>query len=67
MARHEVTQYYERRKVVTTRELPRADMTIEGELNAGRREESSEDDDVEDGTYVPSPRGSSSWLRKGPC
>jgi hypothetical protein len=54
-ARHEVTQYYKRRKVVTRRELPRADMTIEGEPNAARGEESSEDDDVEDETYVPSP------------
>jgi hypothetical protein len=54
-ARHEVTQYYERRKVVTTRELPRANMTIEGEPSVGRREESSENDDVEDETYVPCP------------
>jgi hypothetical protein len=55
-ARHEVTQYYERRKVVTRRELPRADMTIESEQSAAREEASSEDDDVEDETYVPSPR-----------
>jgi hypothetical protein len=54
-ARHEVTQYYERRKVVTRRELPRADMTIDGEPSAARGEESSKDDDAEDETYVPSP------------
>jgi hypothetical protein len=39
-ARHEITQYYERRKVVTRRELPRVDMTIEGEPNAARGEKS---------------------------
>jgi hypothetical protein len=55
-ARHEVTQYYERRKVVTRRELPRADMIIEGEPNAAKGEESSVDNDQEDETYVPSPR-----------
>jgi hypothetical protein len=55
-ARHEVTQYYERRKVMIRRELPQADMTIEGEPSVARGEESSEDDDVEDETYVPSPR-----------
>jgi hypothetical protein len=55
-ARHEVTQYYERRKVVTRRELPRANMTIEGEPSAAREEARSKDDDVEDETYVPSPR-----------
>jgi hypothetical protein len=52
---HEVTQYYERRKVVTRTELPRTDMTIEGEPIAARKEASSEDDDVEE-IYVPSPR-----------
>jgi hypothetical protein len=55
-ARHGVTQFYQRRKLVTSRELPRADMTIEGEPSAARREESSEDDDVEDETYVASPQ-----------
>jgi hypothetical protein len=55
-ARHEVTQYYERRKVVTRRELPRANMTIEGEPSAAREEASLVDDVVEDETYVPSPR-----------
>jgi hypothetical protein len=54
-ARHEVTQYYERRKVVTRRELSRADITINGEPSGDREEASSEDDDVEDETYVPSP------------
>jgi hypothetical protein len=31
-------------------------MTIEGESSAVREEASLEDDDVEDETYVPSPR-----------
>jgi hypothetical protein len=64
-ARHEVTQYYERRKVVTRRELPRADMTIEGEPSAAREEASSEDDDVEDETYEPSPRAQPHGQGKG--
>jgi hypothetical protein len=55
-ASHEVTQYYERRKVVTRRELPQADMTIEGEPSAARGEESSKNDDVKDEMYAPSPR-----------
>jgi hypothetical protein len=55
-ARHDLTQYYQRRKVVSTRELPRADMTVEDELSVAREKECSEDDDVLDETYVPSPR-----------
>jgi hypothetical protein len=55
-AMHEVTQYYERSNVVTRRELSRADMIIEGEPSVAREEASSEDDDVEDETYVPLPR-----------
>jgi hypothetical protein len=54
-ARHDVTQFYQRRKIVSRRELPRADMTIEDNLSLAREEESSEDDDVEDDTYMPSP------------
>jgi hypothetical protein len=64
-ARNEVTQYYKRIKVVTRRELPRADMTIEGEPSAAREEASSEDDDVEDETYVPSPRAQPHGQGKG--
>jgi hypothetical protein len=64
-ARHEVTQYYERRKVVTRRELPLADMTIGGEPSVAREEASSEDDDVEDETYVPSPRAQPHSRGKG--
>jgi hypothetical protein len=41
---------------VTRRELPRADMTIEDNTCPVREEESSEDDDVKDDTYVPSLR-----------
>jgi hypothetical protein len=55
-ARHDVTQICQRRKIVSRRELPRADMTIEGDPSPAREEESSEDDDVEDDTNVPSPR-----------
>jgi hypothetical protein len=57
-ARHEVTQTYQRRpiiKVASRRELPRADMIIEDNPNPARDEESSDDDDVEDDTYMPSP------------
>jgi hypothetical protein len=64
-ARHEVTQYYERKNVVTRRELPRADMTIEGEPSAAREEASLEDDDVEDETCVPSPRAQPHSRGKG--
>jgi hypothetical protein len=63
--RHEVTQYYERRKVATRRELPRADMTIEGKPSAAREEARSMDDDVEDETYVPSPRAQPRSQGKG--
>jgi hypothetical protein len=55
-ARHDLTQYYQRRKVVSTRELPRADMTVEDEPSVAREKESSEDDDVLDETDVPSPQ-----------
>jgi hypothetical protein len=55
-ARHGVMQYYQRRKTVTRRELPQADMTIEDNPSPAREDESLEDDDVEDDTYVPSPR-----------
>jgi hypothetical protein len=41
---------------VSRRQLPQADMTIEDNPNPAREEESLEDDDVEDDTYVPSPR-----------
>jgi hypothetical protein len=64
-ARHDVIHFYLRRKVVSRRELPRADMTIEGEPSAVREEESSEDDDVEDYTYVPSPWATIHGCRKG--
>jgi hypothetical protein len=49
-ARHDVTHFFQRRKLVSRRELPRADMTIEGEPSVAREEERSEDDDVEDDT-----------------
>jgi hypothetical protein len=55
-ARHDVTQFYQRRKNVSRRELPQGDMTIEENPSPTREEEGSEDDDVEDDTYVPSPQ-----------
>jgi hypothetical protein len=55
-ARHDVTQFYQWRKIVCRRELPRGDMSIEGDPSPAREEEGSEDDDVEDDTYVPSLR-----------
>jgi hypothetical protein len=54
-ARHDMTQFYQRRKIVSRRQLPQADMTIEDNPNPAREEESLEDDDVEDDTYMPSP------------
>jgi hypothetical protein len=47
-ARHEITQFYERRK------LPRGDMMIVDD--ADPNDNSSLNEDVEDETYVPSPR-----------
>jgi hypothetical protein len=57
-ARHDVTQFYQWRGVKRTtsrQDLPRADMAINGDPNPNFSS-SSEDDDVEDDTYVPSPR-----------
>jgi hypothetical protein len=49
-ARHEITQFYERRR------LPRGDMMIGDDPDPN--DNSSSDKDVEDETYVPSP-----WAR----
>jgi hypothetical protein len=54
-ARHDVTQFYQRKKDVSRREMPRRVMTIIGDPNPDNSS-SSLDDDVEHGTYVPSPR-----------
>jgi hypothetical protein len=57
-ARHDVAQFYQRhpsKRTVSRRELPRADTTIETQSPA-REEASSAEDDVEDETYLPSPR-----------
>jgi hypothetical protein len=57
-ARYNVTQFYKRRGVKRTtswQDLPRGDMTISGDPNP-RANSSSEDDDVEDDTYMSSPR-----------
>jgi hypothetical protein len=56
-ARHDVTQYYQRRSVKRTtsqQQLPRGDMLINGAPDSNAN--SSSDDDVEDETYMPSPR-----------
>jgi hypothetical protein len=50
-----VTQFYQRRKDVSRREMPRGVMTINGDLNPDNSSNSS-DDDTEDNTYVPSLR-----------
>jgi hypothetical protein len=58
-ARHDVTQFYQYRpskRNMSRQELPRADMTIEDQPNAVREDKSPDDDDVEDGTYMSSPR-----------
>jgi hypothetical protein len=57
-ARHEVTQYYQRRsfqRTTSRQNLPRRDMTVSNVPNPGSSNSSS-DDDVEDDTYMPSPR-----------
>jgi hypothetical protein len=67
-ASHDVTQTYQRRpfkKTVSRRELPRTDMIIEDAHGSVREEESSDDDDVENDTYIPSPRSSTHWRGKG--
>jgi hypothetical protein len=57
-ARHDVTQFYKRRGVKRTtsrQDLPRGDMKISGDPNPSANS-SSEDDDVEDDTYMTSPQ-----------
>jgi hypothetical protein len=55
-ARHDVTHFYQRKKVVSRRDLPRVDMIVDENPSLAREVESSEDEDVEDETYMPSPR-----------
>jgi hypothetical protein len=50
-----VTQFYERRKVVSRKEMPRGDMIISGDPNPDNSSSSS-NGNIEDDTYVPSPR-----------
>jgi hypothetical protein len=54
-ARHDMTQFYQRKKDVSRREMPRGVMTISGDPNSDNFSSSS-DDDIGDDTYVPSPR-----------
>jgi hypothetical protein len=55
MARHDVTQFYQRKKDVTRKEMPRGVMIISGYPNPDKSSSSS-DNDIEDDAYVPSPR-----------
>jgi hypothetical protein len=67
-ARHDVTQFYQRRahkKTVTRRELPQAGMAIKCAQSLVREEASSDDDDVEDETYIPTPRAPHHGKGKG--
>jgi hypothetical protein len=54
-ARHDVTQFYQRKKDVSRREMLRGVMTINSDPNPNNSFSSS-DDDIEDDTYVSSPR-----------
>jgi hypothetical protein len=49
-----VTQFYQRKKDVSRKEMPRGVMIISGDPNPDNFSSSS-DDDIEDDTYVPSP------------
>jgi hypothetical protein len=53
-ARHDGTQFYQKRKDMPRREMPRGVMTISGDPDSNNSS-SSLDDDVEDDTYMPSP------------
>jgi hypothetical protein len=56
-SRHDMTQFYQRRKDVSRREMSREVMTISDDPNPNNSSSSS-DDDIEDDTYVSSP-----WAR----
>jgi hypothetical protein len=53
-AMHDMTQFYQRKKDVSRRKMPRGAMTISGDSNPDNSSSSS-DDDIEDDAYVPSP------------
>jgi hypothetical protein len=56
--RHDVTQFYQRRSIKQTssrQQMPRGDMSVSGDPSPDNSNNSSEDE-VEDETYVPSPR-----------
>jgi hypothetical protein len=54
-ASHELTQFYQRRKDVSRKEMPIGDMTINGDPNPDNSSISL-DNDIKDDTYVPSTR-----------
>jgi hypothetical protein len=53
--RHDMTQFYQRKKDVSRREMRRRVMTISGDPNPDNSSSSS-DNDIDDDTYVHSPR-----------
>jgi hypothetical protein len=54
-ARHDMTQFYQKRRDVSRKEMPRGVLIISGDPNPDNSSSSS-DDDIEDDTYVSSPR-----------
>jgi hypothetical protein len=57
-ARHDVTQFYQRRcvkRTVSRQDLSIGSFTVEGGSNSSHNTTSSDDEEEE--TYVPSPRG----------
>jgi hypothetical protein len=54
-ARHGMTQFYQRKKDVSRREMPSGVITISGDPNPNNSSSSS-NDDIDDDTYVPSLR-----------
>jgi hypothetical protein len=53
--RYVMTQFYQRKKDVSRREMPRGVIIISGDPNPDNSSSSS-DDDIQDDTYVSSPR-----------
>jgi hypothetical protein len=53
-AMHDMTQFYQRKKDVSRKEMSRGVMIINGDPNPDNSSSGS-DDDIEDDTYAPSP------------
>jgi hypothetical protein len=54
-ARHDMTQFYQKRRDVSRKEMPRGVLIFSGDPNPDNSSSSS-NDDIEDDTYVSSPR-----------